>query len=329
MLSPRGFRQRLTNRRGSQTPVEDLNDLGFGARVVEESKLRLLNRDGSFNVRRKGLSFFQSLHLYQSLLTMSWARFFLIAFVAYIAVNVLFAVGFVLCGPDALSGVTGVTLPERYMEAFFFSVQTFTTVGFGHLSPNSLAADVLVTVDAFVGLLAFALAAGAVFARFSRPTTKITFSERAVIAPYQDGSAFEFRLVNERRSQLIEVEVKVLLRMTTEEEGQPVTHFYPLPIEREKVVFFPLHWTVVHPITEESPLFGCHSEEQLRQWKAEFLILLTAVDDTFSQMVHTRSSYRFDEVVVGAKFASLLETSDDGLVSIDLRRLHDVERVAI
>ena len=125
MLSPREFRERLTNRRGSQTPVEDLNDLGFGARVVEESKLRLLNRDGSFNVRRKGLSFFQSLHLYQSLLTMSWGQFFLIAFVAYVAVNVFFAVGFVLCGPGALSGVTGVTLPERYMEAFFFSVQTF------------------------------------------------------------------------------------------------------------------------------------------------------------------------------------------------------------
>lgn len=321
------MRQRLTNRQGSQTPGEDLNDLGFGSRVVEESKLRLLNRDGSFNVARTGLSFFQSLHLYQSVLTMSWSRSFLTAFAFYVVVNVLFAVGFVLSGPDALSGATGVTLPERFMEAFFFSVQTFTTVGFGHLSPNSLAADVLVTVDAFIGLLAFALAAGAVFARFSRPTAQITFSKRAVIAPYKDGTAFEFRLINERRSQLIEVEVKVLLRMTTEKDGQPETHFYPLAIEREKVVFFPLHWTVVHAITEESRLYGCHSQEQLRQWKAEFLILLTAVDDTFSQMVHTRSSYRFDEVVVGAKFASLLETSDDGLVSVDLRRLHDIERV--
>ena len=203
MLSPRGIRQRLTNRQGSQTPGEDLNDLGFGSRVVEESKLRLLNRDGSFNVARTGLSFFQSLHLYQSVLTMSWSRFFLTAFAFYVVVNVLFAVGFVLSGPDALSGATGVTLPERFMEAFFFSVQTFTTVGFGHLSPNSFVADVLVTVDAFVGLLAFALAAGAVFARFSRPTAKITFSERAVIAPYQDGTAFEFRLVNERRSPIL------------------------------------------------------------------------------------------------------------------------------
>ncbi|MFQ5568188.1 MAG: ion channel [Rhodothermales bacterium] len=329
MLSPRNLlKQRRTGKGNQEIPVEDLNDLGFGSRVVEESRLRLLNRDGSFNVARKGLSFFRSMHLYHALLTMSWSRFFLTSLAAYCVVNVLFAVGFVLCGPEALSGVTGTTLSARFLDAFFFSVQTFTTVGFGHISPNSLAADLLVTFDAFVGLLAFALAAGLVFARFSRPSTRITFSERAVIAPYRDVTAFEFRIVNERRSQLIEVEAKVAVRLTQHEEGQRTTRFHSLPLERSKVAFFPLHWTVVHPIDEDSPLFG-YTPERLQACRAEFLILLTAIDDTFLQVVHARSSYRYDEVVFGARFADLLEPSDEGMVRIDLRRLHDIEQVAL
>ena len=134
---------------GGQT--DDLRDLGFGTRVSQQSRLRLLNRDGSFNVARSGLSFFQTLNVYHTLLEMSWLRFHLTIFLAFCAANTLFAYAFLLCGPDALNGVTGVTFAERFQECFFFSVQTFTTVGYGHINPSSMAANVLVMVCTFVG----------------------------------------------------------------------------------------------------------------------------------------------------------------------------------
>lgn len=189
------------------------SDLGFGSKVADQARVRLLNRDGTFNVERKGLSFFKSLNLYHTLLSMSWWNFTLTAFVVYVVVNLSFATAFVLCGPEALAGSTATTWVGRLAEAFFFSVQTFTSVGYGALSPNLLVANVIATIDAFAGLLFFALVAGLVFARFAQPQPQIAFSERAIIAPYRDRSALEFSIANQRQSQLIEVEAKVVLRL--------------------------------------------------------------------------------------------------------------------
>lgn len=308
------------------TSEEDLQDLGFGSRVSQQSRLRLLNHDGSFNVDRTGRSFLQSLDLYYTLLTMSWGKFYLSAFGIFCLINALFGVGFLLCGPNALKGVEGVTLAERFIDGFFFSVQTFTTIGYGDISPGSLAANLLVTVDSFVGLLSSALGTGLLFARFSRPVPKIAFSERAIITPYHDITAFEFRIANHRRSQLIEVEAKILLSRIEDAGGRKVRRYYPLELERNRVSFFPLAWTVVHPITSQSPMHGL-SAQDLRETEAEFLILLTATDEAFSQMVHSRSSYQYDEVVWGAKFNDMFVPSDDGMLRVDLRRLDDYEPV--
>src|SRR5579859_3687487 len=185
---------------------EELRDLGFGSVVSRESRQRLLNRDGSFNVSRQGLSFWTSLSPYQAMLTMSWTRFFFIVGTLYLALNALFACAFLLCGPNSIIDTAHVSSEPGFLRAFFFSVQTFATIGYGHISPAGLAANLLVTVEALTGLLVFALATGLLFARFSRPTAKIVFSENALIAPYQDATAFEFRIVNSRSSQLIEVE---------------------------------------------------------------------------------------------------------------------------
>jgi inward rectifier potassium channel len=216
------------------------------------------------------------------------------------------------------------------MEAFFFSVETFTTIGYGNIIPANFAANVLVTIDAFVGSLGFALATGLLFARFSRPTAKLVFSEKGLIAPYRGITAFEFRIANQRPSQLIDVDAKVLLSRMEEVNGTRMRRFYNLPLERERVVFFPLAWTVVHPIDEESPLNGL-TPEDLRETQSEFLVLITAIDDTFSQTVHSRTSYRYDEVKWRHKFRDLF-TSDrdgDGIHRNDLRRLHDIEEVEI
>ncbi len=310
-------------------PSEINRDLGFGQRVAQESRQRLLNQDGSFNVIRKGVPFYRSLSVYHSLLTMSWTRFYGLAVVAYLLTNLVFAAGYVLCGPNALLGAHAVTRVDRYSEAFFFSVQTLSTIGYGGLTPHGLAANALVTVEVFGGWVGLALAAGLLFARFSRPTAKIVFSQRAVIAPYQGGRAFEFRIANQRRNQLTNLEAAVVLSRLENHGGTIKRTFHPLNLERDKVMFFPLHWVIVHPISESSPLHGL-SEQDLHASDAEFLVLLTALDETFSQTVHARSSYKQDEVVWGARFSDIFResASPNGSLSIDLRLLHDVQPAA-
>jgi inward rectifier potassium channel len=306
-------------------PQDDINrDLGLGSRVAQQSRVRFLNRDGSFNVRRRGLSFLRSQNVYHALLTISWTKFFLVVIAGYFFINALFAIGYMLCGPGALEELRGDPGVGDFLQSFFFSVQTLATIGYGRMSPHGLAANLLVTFEALFGLLGFALATGLLFARFSRPSAQIVYSEKAIIAPYRGATAFEFRLANERSSELIEVNVTVTLsRNETDADGKPLRRFYALELERRSVIFMPLHWVVVHPIDERSPLVGA-TEESLRASDAEFLILLTATDETFSQTVHSRSSYKPDEVIWGATFADMFHSANARHVSIDLRRIHDV-----
>lgn len=304
---------------------DDLNrDLGFGSVVAQQSRKRLLNRDGSFNVLREGLSPITSLSLYHALLTMSWPRFLGLIVLFYMVLNGGFAAAYLACGPGALNGAVGTTPAERFLESFFFSVQTFATIGYGVLSPKSLAAHILVTLESLVGLLGFALATGILFARFSRPSARILFSDVALIAPYRGITAFEFRLANARSNELVQVEARVTLsRFKPTGSGRD---FIPLKLERESVLFFPLAWTVVHPIDETSPLYGLGPGD-LAASGAEFLIFLTAFDETFSQTVHTRSSYVAEDVIWGASFESVFNPQqDNGVVSIDIGRLNAIRR---
>ena len=306
-------------------PEDPSRDLGFGSVVARESRKRLLNKDGSFNVVREGLGWLRSLSPYHYLLTTTWPRFLGLVVVFFLVTNATFGLAFFACGPGQIAGSKAVSLPDQYLEDFFFSVQTFATIGYGGMHPVGLAANVLVTLEALVGLLGFALATGILFARFSRPTAHILFSERAIIAPYRGISAFEFRVANVRRNEMIQVEARVMLTRI-KLDGSGNREFLPLRLERERVVFFPLSWTIVHPIDEESPLWGATAED-LEAWDAEFLILFSGIDETFSQTVYTRSSYKHQEILWGARFLNLFNPpKPDGVLSIDIGRLHDVER---
>jgi len=311
------------------TPIEALSaeerDLGFGSRVLQQTGSRFLNRDGSFNVVRENQSFLRSLNLYHEMLSAPLWAFYAVIFGAYLLLNLLFAGLYLLCGPGALHGATAVSPGDRFLEAFFFSVQTLATIGYGRLSPEGSAANALVAVEALVGLLGVAFATGLSFARFSRPLAHILYSDRAVIAPYRGGTGFMFRVINERRNQLIEVKARVAFSRMVSENGRRIRKFEPLSLERTTVQFFPLHWTLVHPIDEKSPLNGV-TTESLRASEAEFMILLTGTDETFSQTVHSRSSYLADEVVVGARFQDMFVDGGDGRPRIDMRRFHEVEQ---
>src|SRR5438270_6383625 len=311
-----------------QTAEERDRDLGFGSVVSQQRHLRLLNRDGSFNVLRKqGL--LDSLGSYYSLIMMSWPRFIGLVIAFYVVVNAFFAQIYVLCGPKALQTTTGPELPSPFLKAFFFSVHTFATIGYGNIVPSGLAANIVVAIESLFGLLGFALATGLLFARFSRPTAKILFSDAAIVAPYNGITAFEFRIINARNNQIIELGARVLLSKFEDNNGNRVRKYHQLKLERERVVFFPLSWTIVHPIDDDSPMRGL-TQEDLIASGAEFLILLTGVDETFSQNVHSRSSYRAEEVVFGARFSNLYVQDDDGhILGVDMSRFHGVERVQL
>jgi inward rectifier potassium channel len=304
----------------------DPGDLGFGAVVSRESRKRLLNRDGSFNVFREGLSYAKSLSLYHALLTISWARFYLLVSAAFVAVNAIFATAYLACGPSALSGLETGAASTQWVREFFFSVHTLATIGYGNMTPVSLSANIVVALESLVGLLGFGLATGLVFARVSRPTAAIIFSDRAVIAPYQGMTAFEFRIVNARRSQIFELEAKVIFSRRRDGPTSP-RDFHDLTLERRHVTFLPLSWTIVHPIDERSPLRDLTASD-LRDMDAEFLVLLSGTDETFSQTVHSRSSFAADEVVFDARFANIFDHSaSDGVIRVSVQGLHNIERV--
>lgn len=308
-----------------QTAEERDRDLGFGTVVSQEPHLRLLNRDGSFNVRRKQ-SLLDSAVSYHSLLTMSWPAFITLLASSYAFLSGLFACIYMLCGPEALQTTSGPVLTPRFFRAFFFSIDTFSTIGYGNVVPVGRAANLVVGVEAFCGLLSFALATGLLFARFSRPTAKILFSDSAIVAPYNGITAFEFRIINARNNQIIELGARVLLSKFEDSGGNRIRKYHQLSLEREKVVFFPLSWTVVHPIDERSPMYRLTQEELIAS-DAEFLILLTGTDETFSQTVHARSSYRADEVVWGAKFSNVYLQDEHGhILGVNMSRFHSYER---
>jgi inward rectifier potassium channel len=312
-----------------RTPEEQARDrdLGFGTVVSRTSKQRLLNRDGSFNVKRIGLGVLESLAPYHLLLTISWSGFLGLVALLYVAINLLFAFAYLACGPQALVGFAADMVGGRFSRAFFFSIQTFATIGYGQMAPNGLAANLVVTVEALVGLMYQALATGLLFARFARPTASILFSRNAVVAPYGNGSALMFRIVNRRhRNEIIGLEAQVLFSsMEPDGRGGTVRRYSALPLERNRVTFFPLSWTVVHPIDAASPLTG-RSREELEQAESEILVLLSGIDETFEMTVHARSSYRADEIVWNARFRSMFQAIDaQSHVSVDISRIHEIE----
>lgn len=322
--------QTLTNPLSANELSADADrDLGFGSVVAGDSRKRLLNADGTFNVQRAGLPFLSSLNLYHTLLSMSWRTFLLLVLLLYFLSNVVFGAMYASFGASALVDVSAEPTANLFVRGFFFSVQTFATIGYGTIHPVGIIPNLLVTIESYYSLIANALITGVVFARFARPTAKVLFSDVAVIAPYRDIKGLMFRLVNGRNNQLIEVEVKVLFARFINDNGRTVRRFDFLELERNKVTFFPLSWTVVHPIDKSSPLFGLADDDYLKT-DAEILILLTATDETFSQVVHTRSSYKPQEIRCGHKFVNIYNEVEEGEpISIDIRRLSAIEPAEI
>jgi inward rectifier potassium channel len=300
------------------------DDLGFGNRPMGKDQ-RMMNADGTSNVKRTGLPIFSSDDTYNWLISMSWRKFMFIILVAYLIINILFAFIYISIGIENLNGAPGITARDHFFDAFFFSAQTISTVGYGHISPTGFITSCVAAFESMLGLLAFALATGLLYGRFSRPNAKILYSKQMVVAPYKGITGLMFRLANGRNNQLIEIEVQMVFTINEVIEGKKTRRFFPLALERSKIGLLSLSWTVVHPIDENSPLFGMTNEEMI-DGETEVLILIQAFDDTFSQTVHSRASYLDDHIIYNSRFASILSQDENGVTILDLAKLSSIEK---
>lgn len=298
------------------------NDFGLGDKATSRG-YRALNKDGSFNIKKINIPFYKRINIFHELVTISWPRFFAFVFIGYLLINFFFASLYYIIGIEHLTGILSQDPSEQFMEAFFFSAQTITTLGYGQVAPIGLAANIVAATESLLGLLSFALATGLMYGRFSKPVSSITYSTKAVIAPYKNINGFMFRVYNAKKNQLLEVETEVSLSL--QRQNSQLRDFYALRLERSRVVFFPSVWTVVHPITEDSPLFNLNPED-LDLKDAEFIVTVKAFDDSSLNIVYSRSSYKPSEIAWGEKF-KYLGKMEDGKLLIDVKGIDDTERV--
>lgn len=299
-------------------------ELGFGSKTYTES-VRFLNRDGTVNVKRRGAKNQIGFDIYHWLISISWTGFIGLVFASYIVVNTLFALIYFALGTSKFGGLEAAGDSSHFTNLFFFSAQTLTTVGYGHVYPIHPSTNTVSAIESMLGLMGFALVTGLLYGRFSKPKADIAYSNEAVIAPYKGATGFMFRIANRKQNELIEVECKLGVSYNDPVSGR--RNFYFLELERNSINFLPLTWTIVHPIDDKSPLFGL-SEQELRQGDVEFVILVKAINDTYFQSVYSRMSYKAREIVWNAKFIPVpQEPRGNGAISINLKDLHEYQRL--
>lgn len=299
---------------------QEFSDFGLGEKSSSKG-FRALNKDGSFNIEKTNIPFLERLNFFHTLVTMKWSHFFGYILLGYFFVNLLFASIYSIIGIENLTGTQGMSPFEQFMEAFFFSAQTITTLGYGRVAPLGLPANIIAAIESLLGLLFFALATGLLYGRFSKPRSKIKYSDKAIIAPYQNINAFMFRLVNPQKNELLDVEINVSLSM--KRKNTELRDFFQLKLERKKVRFFPSMWTIVHPIDDTSPLYGLKQNDYFEK-DFEFIAMLKAFDESSGQPVYSRSSYIPSEIQWAQKFV-YASRRHKGKTLVDVSKINDSE----
>ncbi|MEM9006747.1 MAG: ion channel [Cyanobacteria bacterium P01_F01_bin.86] len=287
------------------------------------SPQRIVKRDGELpDIVRLGDPHTPWRDLYHLLLTISWPGFVGLLMAVYFLVNGAFAIAY-LMGEDAIANAN----PNSFLDAFFFSVQTMASIGYGAMYPQTDYANLLVVIEAFVGLLFIAMATGMIFARFSIPTARIFFSHYAVVAPFNDLPCLMFRTANKRRNRILEAQIWVtLVRDEVTEEGELFRRFYDLELIRSHTPLFALTWTAMHPIDESSPLYG-ETPESLRHAHAEIIVIITGLDETISQTIHARHSFVPDEILWNYRFKDVLGWTRDGRRALNFNNFDKVYQI--
>jgi inward rectifier potassium channel len=290
--------------------LKDVNNTGFGSNSSVEGG-RLINADGSTNLKKVGIPFWERISIYHSLLRMNRWYFFLWIFIFYTSLNFFFAFLYFSIGVEHLAGAEATTVYDELLESFFFSSQTLTTVGYGRVAPTGLITNIVASLESLVGIVSFALVTGLMYGRFSRPKAYLLFSKNLLVAPYKDGKALMLRTATYKNNHLTDVEAQLTLALHEKENDKVITRFYPLKLELPKINSLALSWTLVHHITEESPLYNYRMQD-ISESKMEVIVIMKAFDDHFSNTVQQRTSYTYSQVVYGAKFQPMFERGRTG-----------------
>jgi len=313
----RGFREKIRQK--------NTENSGFGSNASG----RFINKDGLPNVNRKGVNIFNRYSWYHTMLELSSFQFISYLVIAYILVNLFFALIYYLIGVEHLTGIDKSNPVNEFIDVFFFSSQTFTTVGYGRIAPVGFTASLVATFEAFLGLLTFAIATGLFYGRFSRPRAYLKFSEIAVIAPFKDASALMFRLAPYKNNALTDAEVVITTAIEIVENGISRSNFYQLKTQFSKINTLALNWTIVHEIDEESPFYG-FSEEDFKNTGIEIIVHIRAFDEVFSNTVVQRTSYVTKEIVYGAKFTPMYYPDKDNLSTVlNLDKISEYQKVKL
>lgn len=313
----KGFKQRIRQKHTENS--------GFGSRASG----RFINKDGLPNVKRRGVNVFNRLSWYHTMLNLSSFRFITYLVVMYILINLVFASIYYLIGVEHLTGIDKSDPLNEFIDVFFFSSQTFTTVGYGRIAPVGFMASLVATFEAFLGLLTFAIATGLFYGRFSRPRAYLRFSDIAVIAPFQDATALMFRLAPYKNNALTDADVTLSTAIEVNEEGTTKSNFYRLETQLSKINTLSLNWTVVHKIDENSPFYG-FSAADFKNTNIEIIVHLRAFDEVFSNTVVQRSSYVSEEIIYGAKFSPMYypDREKDSTI-LDLDKINEYQKAEL
>jgi inward rectifier potassium channel len=298
------------------------NDTGFSTNVNDTGG-RFINKDGSYNLVKEGMSITKRISLFHDMLNLPQWKFITIIFLFYFVINLLFAGIYFLIGPSQITGLPTDNDWHVFKELFYFSTETFTTVGYGRVNPVGDAANIVAGIESLTGFLSLAIATGLIYGRFSKPRSYLIFSDHAVIAPYKDGKGLMFRFAAFKdKHSLTEVEIKVNVGIQVVDEDKASYKYFTLDLERSRVESMAMSWTVVHPIIESSPLFG-FTEEDMKTGDVEIYVMLRGFDDVFSNYVAQRTSYTYGEIMFDRKFVPMYRESDDGMTTIlELHKLN-------
>lgn len=276
---------------------------------------RFFTKNGTANVEVRGLHFWQQLNLYHALLSMKRWKFLFVIILFFVVINLVFAFIYLLIGIEHLNGLIAKTNGEKFGEAFFFSAQTFTTVGYGRVNPTGFLTSFVASMEALTGLMSFALATGLLYGRFARPRSFIRYSKNALFAPFKNGVALMFRMVPYTKNYLVNVEVKVTMAVKLNEDGVTKNQFYNVPLDIAKASTLTANWTLVHPINEDSPIYNFTKEDMVNA-EIELLVFVQGFDESFSNTVISKASYTYDEFVFGAKFVPMYHPNENNSKTI-------------
>jgi inward rectifier potassium channel len=299
------------------------NDTGFGSNASDYGG-RFINRDGSFNLRKEGMPFWKRFSVYHSMLNLAAWKFAGLLISFYFVINLVYTGIYLLLGTEGFLGMIASTNWQKFKEVYFFSTETFTTVGYGRVNPVGDGANFVASIEAMSGFLSFAVVTGLIYGRFSKPKSYLVFSDYALVAPYQDKTALMFRFASYKDNHILtNVEIKVNIGLQVEENNKPVFKFFDLHLERSRVDSLPMNWTVVHPIDDDSPLTGFDCDD-MKAADVELYVLVRGFDDVYSNVVLQRTSYTYEEIKFNHKFKPMYRESKDGKTTIvELHKLNE------